>query len=487
MDSQETLALLKDALSQSNEDLAKSWVQSNSATTGLTAYDLEGPAKTLYPVLTPLRNSIPRVSGKGGIQANWKAVTAIDTGKMMPGVSEGLRGGVVSTTVVDYLAAYRGIGLEDSVTFEAQYAAEGYEDVRARATQGLLRSLMIAEEKLILGGNTSLALSQTPQPTLSAAGTGSALTATAYSVICVALTPMSFERSTVAGGVVDRITRTTADGTTETINAGAAQRSTNTTTTPTAGQTITASVTPVRGAVGYAWFWGAAGSEVLGAITTVNSVAIAAAATGTQAANTVAAADYSRCPLVFDGLLTFAANSASNGYWNALPTGNTGLTAGTDGTIAEIDTALKWFWDTYRLSPTAMMVSSQEMQFIRKKVLQGGTAAAQRFVFTTTQNGIVGGTAIKGYLNPFTMDGSTEIPIKLHPNMPSGTILFDTDVIPYPLSGVTNVRQVRTRQEYYSVEWPRRARKYEYGVYADEVLQHYAPFSTGAITNIAGS
>src|SRR5213076_229072 len=63
-----------------SEELAKStFTQSGSATTGLTFYDLEAGAKFLYPVLTPLRNEIPRVSGKGGIQANWKAVTGINT------------------------------------------------------------------------------------------------------------------------------------------------------------------------------------------------------------------------------------------------------------------------------------------------------------------------------------------------------------------------------------------------------------------------
>jgi len=50
-----------------------SFSQSASATSGLTYYDLETGAKLLYPVLTPLRNSIPRVSGKGGIQAAWRA------------------------------------------------------------------------------------------------------------------------------------------------------------------------------------------------------------------------------------------------------------------------------------------------------------------------------------------------------------------------------------------------------------------------------
>jgi hypothetical protein len=69
--------------------------------------------------------------------------------------------------------------------------------------------------------------------------------------------------------------------------------------------------------------------------------------------------------------------------------------------------------------------------------------------------------------------------------MPPGTILFTTNRLPYPLSNVTNVMQIRTRRDYYQIEWPIRTRKYEYGVYADEVLQHFFPPSSGIITNIA--
>ncbi len=45
------------------------FTESVSATSGLTFYDLDLGAKFLYPLLTPLRISIPSVSGKGGIQA----------------------------------------------------------------------------------------------------------------------------------------------------------------------------------------------------------------------------------------------------------------------------------------------------------------------------------------------------------------------------------------------------------------------------------
>ncbi len=61
------------------DPLAKStFSQSSSPTSGLTYYDLETGAKFVYPLLTPLRNEMPRVSGKGGIQANWRAVTGVN-------------------------------------------------------------------------------------------------------------------------------------------------------------------------------------------------------------------------------------------------------------------------------------------------------------------------------------------------------------------------------------------------------------------------
>ncbi len=100
--------------------------ESASATSGLTFYDLELGAKFLYPVLTPLRNMIPRVSGKGGIQAAWRAITAINTQGLRFGVSSANRGGVLAVTTHDYTATYKGIGVETSVDFEAQYAGQGF-------------------------------------------------------------------------------------------------------------------------------------------------------------------------------------------------------------------------------------------------------------------------------------------------------------------------------------------------------------------------
>jgi len=491
----QTLELIKAALAESHPELAKAWAQSGVATTGLTAYDLEAPAKTLYPVLTPLRNLIPRKSGKGGIQANWKAVTAINTAALEIGVAEGKRSGVIATTVADYLAAFRGIGLEDYVTFEAQYAGQGYEDVKARAVMGLLQSLMIGEEEVILGGNgAAVALGTTPTPTLADVATGGTFKAkTKYLVHCVALTLAGYKRASVAGGVPASVIRTNADGTTDTYGGGSGQKSAAAEiTTADDGvntHSIKASVTAVTGAVAYAWFWGADGGDIkLGAITTINSALLTApVAAGTQVIGDLPASDNSKNALVFDGLLYQIWKSGSGGYVKTMATGTPGagtpLTADTKGGIVEIDVALQSFWDNYRLSPRKIWLASQEAKNLNKKILEGSATAALSFTIDAKQGALLGGVIVASYLNKFTQN---EIPIEIHPNLPPGTLLFETIAgLPYKLSGVEDVVDILCRQDYYQIEWPLRTRKYEYGVFADLVLRNYFPPAFGIITNIA--
>lgn len=500
MNTNETLGLVKDALAKamSQAELAKSWTQSGSATTGLTAYMLEAPAKTLYPVITPLRNEIPRKTGGTGIQANWRAVTKINSANLFGGVSEGNRGGVLSTTTAEYLAAFRSLGFEDWVSFEADLAAQGFDDVKARAVQGSLQSLMEYEEKVILGGNGSVALGQTATPTLATATTGGSIAnnATVY-VRCVALT-MEGYISASAGTVLAQVSRTNADASTDNYGGGSAQASAAASQAVGASgnaHVVTATVTPKTGAAGYAWFCGTtdgtAANLKLFAVTTINSVVITSIPTGSEQVlpADLVTNDRSTNALVFDGLLSLAAKAGSGAYYKALATGTAGtgtsLSGDAAGGIVEIDDMLKTMWDTNRLSPTELWVSSQEMSTLRKKIMASSSTSAMRFTFNVQQGALTGGTMIRGYLNPYSMAGAQEIPIRLHPFLPKGTILALTHKLPYRMSGVDNVIQVLARREYYQLEWPLRTRKYEYGVYVDQVLQHYFPPSLGVITNVA--
>lgn len=490
------------------DPLAKAWTQPPTPTSGLASYDLEAPAKLLYPVLTPLRNSTPRVGGGKGTAVNWRAITGINTTNMEIGVGEGQRGGVLSHTTQEFIASYKGIGAEDNVTFEADMSAEGFDDVKARAVQGTLSSVMIGEERIMLGGNGQAPLGTTPTPSLSTATTGGTIpNAAANSVICVALTMQGFRASSVsAAGVPGLVTRNNADGTQITYGGGSAQQSVaaSIATTGSNASTISATVTPVRQAFAYAWFLGnAAGAERIAAITTLNSVKLTALPSGGNqlaSAITSPAQDNSVNSYVFDGYTTFAMRASGGGYFASQATGTAGtgtpLTADGKGGIREFDTALLWFWDNYKLSPNEIWVSAQQQNDIAAMVLAAGTNAAQRFVFDVSQGQIRGGTMVMSYLNKFGMAAADaqgeyangkEIPIKVHPDLPPGTVFFRTKELPYKMSNVGNVAQIKTRRDYYQLEWPLRTRMYEYGVYSDEVLQVYAPFAMGILNNIAPS
>jgi hypothetical protein len=499
MNVNETLALLKEAQKTGSADiLEKNFVQPSTSTTGLQAYDLEAPSKKLYPVLTPLRNMLPRVGGGFSIQANWKAITGINSTAMRAGVAEGKRGGAISHSLTEYLAAYRGIGLEKSVTFEADYASRGFEDLKAAAVLQSLQATMIAEEIIILGGNTSTALGTTGTPTLTQGGAGTLGNAT-YSVICVALGVQAYwdlaglnngnvnqSLALATATVPAQVVRTNADGTSDTFGGGSAQKSANATLAVTGGQNLFATVTPIKGAYAYAWFCGTAGSERLEKVTTINSVTFSTALVGTgQLATALTAVDSSTSALDFDGLLTLANKSGSGAYYNSLATGTpgTGTTlTGAGGRIVEIDAALASFYQQYRLQPTHVFMNFVQFQKITNLILGQANPAVYFTADVNSPANFVAGRNVGSYLSP--IDGSV-LSLVVHPNMVPGTIFFYTAAVPAYVDGISDIARIRTRQEYYQIEWPLRTRKYEYAVYADEVLQHFLPPSMGVLTNVA--
>ncbi len=495
----QTMEILKGHLSQ---PLGKAgYTAPTSATDGIANYDLEPRAKLLFPVKTPLRNRIPRAMANGGIQANWRAITGINTGHSSPGVSEGNRNAADTHTYADYFAAYRELGREDYVTWKAEYAAVGFDDAKALAVDNLLRATMISEEVVDLGGNTSLQLGTTPTPTLVGSTTGGTLAAQTWSVICVALTldgyiqvagindgttgeSVSIPTATLSAS----ITRTNIDGSSDTYGGGVAQKSTNATATTTGTtSSIAATVTWVNGAYAYAWFWGTAGSEVLGAVTTLNSVLITAAATGTQTAAALPSADNSTNALVYDGLLTMLAKSGVGAYFATQPTGTAGtgtpLTSDGAGGIVEFNNAFAAFWNGYRISPQVAFINAREAVNINSKIIAGGGAPLFRFnADANSENmSVVGGMKLKGLINKITGE---LVELIVHPFIPPGTILFYSDTLDYPLSGVQQLIVKRLRYDYRAMEWPVVKRRYEYGVYFDGVLQNYFFPAYGVLTNV---
>jgi hypothetical protein len=480
---QETLGLMKDSLAKNV-----------TISTGLTAYDLQAPAKNLYPTITPLRNSVPRVARLNpGDAAHWRSIFAT-TGSgfdAMGWVPEGQRSASMSYSATSVTLPYVTLGEEDTVTFEAEAAAQGFEDINATATLRILQKTMRKEETALLGGNTSLALGTAGAPTLTASGTGATLPGTTYSVIVVGLTFEGYRNSSLSGGVAATKTITGNDGNTYTLNGGSSMRSANVTQAVTLGQTLFATAPIINAAVAYAWYVGPAGSETLQAITTINSAAFSAPLVSGQQAATVITADNSRNPgLAFDGLLTDGFNQATSSFVQALPSGPAGigsfLTPSGRGSIAEIDNMLLQMWNSYRLSPTVIYVNAQEQKNITAKCLTNASGPLVRYNVDASQSAPYEFTAsgvVRWYYNPFT---GVEIPMPVHPDLPPGTILAYCERLPawYQSNETPNVAEVLTRRDYYRVDWPVRTRRREFGVYTEEVLAIYASFGIGILTNI---
>jgi len=468
--------------------------------TGLVAYDLEAPSKKLYPVLSPMRNELARVQdGKGGTAVNWKSVTAIAPGSYQLGVAEGQRNAGYNLSTANSLGTYKGIGLEQSVTFEAQYAGQTFEDMKGLAVLTNLQSMMVGEEKLILGGNTSIVLGTTATPTTSTSTTGGVIASGVNVVVSVVyLTDEGYEGSSVAGGVIQGFTRTNADGSTTTSGYGAAIISAAATQATAGGgstNSVSAVVATKPGAVAYAWYWGATAgaAQKLGAITTRNSVVITTAAgAGTQAANlSTLGTDWSADPLTFDGFLSLANGvgqvvgaTASGAYLNALAAGST-LTSDSAGGVVEIEAMLQDRWDNYRLGMDTLWVNSAEAKTITNIVVANGGAPLLRLEQSAMSNGVVaGGLFVSTYNNKFT---GQPMKIRIHPYMPAGTMLATASTLPYPVNGVNNVSQMRLRRDYYEIDWVQTSRSYPFGLYMDGFLQSYFAAAYGVISNITAS
>ena len=498
--------LMRSAISNPSEDIARSILaaagtspddiqRSITTGTGLVAYDLQAPAKNLYPVATPIRNRLPRVGGGTGVATNWKQISALNgSGWNGSGwVPEGQRAGQMSYTTAPKAASYATIGEEDGATFEAINAGVGFEDVQARMKMRLLQKAMLKEEMALLGGNLDLALGTPATPTLAAAGSGATLTAATYSVIVVALTIEGYANSSLAAGVATTKTVTGADGKTFTLNGGASNKSSAATQAVTLGQVLSCTVTPIVGAVAYAWFVGTAGNEKLEKITTINSATFSAPLAGTGQAASAVAADYSTNGTAFNGLFTTAAKAGSGAYYKNLATGTAGtgtvLTASGRGGVVEIDDMLQNMWDQNQVSPSVLYVGSQTLRNVTDKVLVGSGSAPLLQMFKNPEDAyqITASGTISAYYNPFMLEGGQRIPVKIHPNLPPGMIIGWAENLPaqYLSNEVPNVAEVKTRQDYYAIDWPLTTRQRQSGVYTEEVLAVYAPFAMGVIANIA--
>lgn len=494
-----------------------------STASGVNFYFLEPQAKTIYPVYYPLLASIPRVNPMyggqrvGGPAVNWKALVAIGPGSNgYVAISEGNRNSAVNFTERDYTSAYKYIGWDDFVTFQAQRTAMGFDDALALAQSATLNQLLNDEERMILYGNSGTGgngfqLGTCGTVTIAGPTAGGSVpnTDTIY-VSCMALTGWGTQ---MAAGAVSLTSpapvvgaaaklpfvRTAMNGATDTINGGTSAMSAlagpSSAATTTNG-TFSATVAAIKGAMGYVWYVGIGGTLATSycyGFTSVPSVSITALPTSAQqAANASTAAgnfttDNSANTLDFDGLTTWTL--AQGGYYRDL--GGANLTSNGDGTIAEFDTVQDTLWSNYKIPINKIWLGGTLIDSVTKKIQGAGIANnVTRFMGQIDQNGnIRGGSRASTYICKYGRNAGGAVPIETHPWLPQGVVFFELTENPYPQAANTipATRRIVTLEDHFSIKWPYVQLQHQFGVYSFETMEVYIPFGQAILTGVGNS
>lgn len=481
--------------------------------TGYNFYDLRGPALLIYPVNTPLIESIAREGNSGngvGTAAHWQATRNPNATNVYAGLLEGQRNALSTPDNIPFVATYKELGMERGVTFTAQWAGEGFTDNMADEHIRGLQSLRLQEEMMTLlgnggtgAGNNGFALGKAATPAIALqAGPGIAVGGN-ISVACMIITGMGMNAGgqggygpppSVATGVNLPYVRQNMDGSTTNVANGSGIMSNMSAVVTTAGANLqaVATVTAQRGGLGYAWYVNTTDANnpslanaKLYAITSVPTVIINGAATGTQSASVAAfQTDNSYQATDFDGLLTYA---FKYGRWN--DQGGASFTPGGNGTIVEIEADLQYIWETWQAGVDCIWVSSDVKKAFKLAVAASanGNGGAFRFNYQRDeQNNVMGGYGVSAYLSDYAMSptGAGAVSLRVHPMLPQGTMYYDISTNPYPQSRMPAVRQFLTQRDYYSIEWPLQSREWTFGTYVHEVLAHYAPWISCVRTGI---
>lgn len=465
--------------------------------TGLVPYDLVAPSRLIYPIFSPLRNKFPRTQGQGTSRRVkvFTGVSGSHTGGQsvlrwsipeFPG-GGGLAGnqwpnqlpGAGSQTAVDVNVPYKFFGITEALSWLAQFAGQGFEDVSALANLILLQEAMAAEEHTILqGSNTALSTPSNPTVAVRTAATGE-----------TAL-------SGVTTNVYVKVTATTFFGETTAQASGASVAWSS-------GQVVDVTISPVAGAAQYNIYvttGSAAGTYYLmasgvgghkytlqGALPT-GGTTVPTADTGTSSTN-----DYDG---MFDILTGHVASNTypSSGfkagyvYQNLASTITTSalfdMFAGLYDNSSSLNTSDS---GGFRADPAELIVEALDASNFASNILSqasGGQTAYQIRIDQDEVGSIRAGAAISQIQNPMTR---SLVSLLVHPYLQQGTALALSYQLPQSFSNVSNAWEVTNVQDYISINWPVIDVTFRYSIFLYGALVGIAPQFSGILQGIQRS
>jgi hypothetical protein len=490
----DALGALNNALASQRmamQDIQKEISLTSPLSTSFAAFDLEAPAKMLTPRPTPLRNKIARKkgvgtshrqkqilgytgTGTGGVGNTWPGITQSSTATF--GSINYERGPIISYAAQDLILPYNSYSLSDSVTFDANFSAMGYQDLRQLSSTSTLYATMLMEERMMLmargtASGYSGALAAPATVTLSspvAASGQTALAATTYYVYVTANAGIS------SSGFGESIVSTVQS------------------TAVASGDVLGISWTAVTGAIGYNVYVGtttgtanctfqgtAQGtSAVIQGAGTIGLLGNNFAYTTTGAAASRANADTSAYATGYDGILPTVLGSSS-GYNNTINT-----TFSTSNPGVEYQTVFYNLYNNVKADPDEILINGADRKQLSDSIKNGSTAN-YRLNLTQTESGdYVGGATIGGLYNEIT---GKMVPLTVHPWLPQGVSPVLSYTLPIPDTEVSDVWANYMVQDYMGIQWPVTQFSYDFSTYFRGTFFCSAPAWNGAVSGIVNA
>ena len=468
-----------DRLSELNKDWSLANPLSSSVGTfGMVPYDLDPALALLVPRSFVVRNSVARVGGIGQAK-EYRRIT---------GVSNSGTGGVsnlntffssgtitsswdnanitrnrpakISYAADRHVVSYMEQGVSDSVSMQAQFAGQGYADLRQLSHTAALWAHMIGEERNLI----------------TARGTGTGYTGALATPVVGNFTTAAATTTggTFVGGTDTLYFKVTYDsGFGETVASAEGSR-------PVSGSnnsvTITAPSTLPAAAVRWWVYSGTVtGTYTLKTAVVGNSVTILTAGTGSFTPSGTGA---SANAAAYDGLIATYTDPTQAGYVSRK---NGNLSTSEPG--AEYQDCFSSLYSSVIADPDAILTDGATRRNLAKAIQASGGSSTGYRINYDGGDGVNIGSVVTGLVNETT---GKLVDVVASPYIPAGVSLIWTKQLPFPDSGVTTTTEVANVQDMMVIEWPVTSLNYELSTYQYGTMLHRAPAWSGAITGITG-
>lgn len=479
-------------LGVASPDLARSFTAGNlgiGAISGLVPFDLLAPSRLIYPVYTVFRNKFPRPAGQGtsrqekvftgisGSQTGGQSVIDIAIQELV-GPSNGSFSNWPlnlppsgSQTEVDLNVPYRFFGITESLSWLAQFAGQGFEDVSALANLIMLQEMMLGEEYQMIAG-TSTPLSAPAAPTIAARTAGS-------------------NETTVGANTNFTVYVTATNYFGETTGTASSTIST------TSGQVVDVTITPVVGTMTYNIYVSTNATpgqtNAFRVATNVGGTRYTIQGTPPVSGTLFPTADTGTGTNTrMEGVIpTLSGHSASstvypNGWQGGYYVGN----AASHLSYNVIYTALDSLWENqasnnpgaFRADPAEIVGDGGDIMRLSNDVISQGAATNYRLWLDQSEvPGVRVGAAVSEFQNPITR---SVLKLVVHPWMLQGTAALMSYQLPQTWTNVANAWEMTMVQDYVSIAWPVIDATFRYSIFMYGALVSHAPFYSGLIQGL---